>query len=159
MAYKCYNSVISYFICIQILLEREDLVKDQLLVLLIIVLIYAFYVKVIKPPEQTKPPTAQEIVEQRKQQLKEDNLKKLDILANDALKAFIRQDGLEMTKNYKQMTEIGVTSYTMPKVLKRTTPDSPPIEVNINGKVISGDTCTISRYVYDSKTHEAGYCF
>lgn len=82
----------------------------------------------------------------------------LDELAMSILKEAERRNDAGMQPYFQEMMKKGVTAVSSPHVVAKRTPQCPPIEMELNGKRLSGSLCARMCYEYDKETYCVGYC-
>lgn len=82
----------------------------------------------------------------------------LNSLAMSVLKAAENRNNAEMNSYLQKMAQKGVTEVTVPQVVQKKTPQCPPIQMELNGRTISGSLCTRFSYTYKGKEYWVGYC-
>ena len=84
--------------------------------------------------------------------------KELDGLAMNILKEAERHNNAGMQPYFNEMLKKGVTAVTSPQVAVKRTPQCPPIEMELNGRMIKGSLCARMSYEYKGKDYWVGYC-
>ncbi len=82
----------------------------------------------------------------------------LDRLAMSILKEAERRNNAGMQPYFQEMMKKGVTAVSSPHVVAKRTPQCPPIEMELNGRRLSGSLCARMCYEYDKETYCVGYC-
>ena len=83
---------------------------------------------------------------------------KLDEISKKILKAAENRQNAELNKYYKEMMSYGVKEIYPPAVYAKKTPQCPPVEIELNGKILKGSLCAQFGYVYKGKSYHHGYC-